>query len=111
MLMFEEMSALILHYLDIAHLKTVYLRLRRWTSFTSQGTEKVILIQEQLSKNRVIIDLNSKGQIEASVTSSTHERRSQTRVSSRKGALVIKMNFLTLVTQFFIGRLYFPWMG
>ena len=60
-----------------------------------QGTEKVILIQEQLSKNRIIIDLNSKGQVEASVTSSTHERRSQTRVSWRKAALVIKMNFLT----------------
>lgn len=60
-----------------------------------QGTEKVILIQEQLSKNRIIIDVNSKGVIEASVTSSTHEKRSQTRVSSRKGALVMKMNFLT----------------
>ncbi len=55
----------------------------------------VILIQDQLSKNRIIIDVNSKGQIEASVTSSTHERRSQTRVSSRKAALVLKMNVLT----------------
>ena len=28
-----------------------------------KGTEKVILIQEQLSKNRIIIDLDSKGQV------------------------------------------------
>ena len=60
-----------------------------------QGTEKVILIQEQLSKNRIIIDVNNKGLIEASVTSSTHERRSQTRMTTRKGALVLKMNVLT----------------
>ena len=60
-----------------------------------QGTEKVILIQEQLSKNRIIIDVNSHGLVEASVTSSTHEKRSVTRMSTRKGALVMKMNVLT----------------
>ena len=31
--------------------------------FVVKGTEKVILIQEQLSKNRIIIDLDSKGQV------------------------------------------------
>ena len=61
-----------------------------------QGTEKVLLIQEQLSKNRVLIDVNNKGEVESSVTSSTHDRRSQTRVSWRRGvALVINTNFLT----------------
>lgn len=60
-----------------------------------QGTEKVVQIQEQLSKNRIIIDVNSQGVIEASVTSSTHERRSQTKVTNRKGALVIKVNALS----------------
>jgi DNA-directed RNA polymerase III subunit RPC2 len=38
--------------------------------FIVKGVEKVILIQEQLSKNRMIVDLNSgrKGTIECSVT-------------------------------------------
>ena len=43
--------------------------------FVVKGVEKVVLIQEQLSKNRIIIDVDAKGEIGASVTSSTHERR------------------------------------
>jgi DNA-directed RNA polymerase III subunit RPC2 len=31
--------------------------------FIVKGTEKVILIQEQLSKNRIIIDTDSKGRL------------------------------------------------
>ena len=49
--------------------------------FVVKGTEKVILIQEQLSKNRIIIDVDAKGEVGASVTSSTHERKSQDRTS------------------------------
>ena len=41
--------------------------------FVVRGTEKVILIQEQLSKNRIIIERDAKGQPSASVTSSTGE--------------------------------------
>ena len=45
--------------------------------FIIKGTEKVILMQEQLSKNRVIIELDSKENISAAITSSTHERKSR----------------------------------
>ena len=46
--------------------------------FVVKGVEKVILIQEQLSKNRVIIDLDPHGIPCASVASATHERKSKT---------------------------------
>jgi DNA-directed RNA polymerase III subunit RPC2 len=36
--------------------------------FIVNGTEKVILIQEQLSKNRIIVEKDGKGVIQASVT-------------------------------------------
>ena len=45
--------------------------------FVVKGVEKVILMQEQLSKNRVIIELDAKACVCASVTSSTHERKSR----------------------------------
>ena len=49
--------------------------------FIVSGTEKVILVQEQLSKNRVIVEADTKKAIyQASVTSSTHERKSKTYV-------------------------------
>ncbi|CAD6339434.1 unnamed protein product [Miscanthus lutarioriparius] len=32
--------------------------------FVVKGTEKVILIQEQLSKNRIIVDTDSKGRFD-----------------------------------------------
>lgn len=61
-----------------------------------QGTEKVVLIQEQLSKNRIITDLDSKGQVTASVTSATHERKSKTNiVLGRKGQLCLRHNAFT----------------
>ena len=61
--------------------------------FVVRGTEKVILIQEQLSKNRIIIDLDSKGQVTASVTSSTHERKSKTNiVLSKRTSLALRHN-------------------
>ena len=45
--------------------------------FVVKGVEKVVLMQEQLSKNRVIIELDSKGNVAAAITSSTHERKSR----------------------------------
>jgi hypothetical protein len=30
-----------------------------------QGTEKVVLIQEQLSKNRIIVDIDNHGQVQS----------------------------------------------
>ena len=38
--------------------------------FITRGTEKVILIQEQLSKNRMIVEADKKGNATCSVTRS-----------------------------------------
>jgi DNA-directed RNA polymerase III subunit RPC2 len=62
--------------------------------FVVRGQEKVILVQEQLSKNRVIVE-TFKGVIQASVTSSTHERKSKTYVLLKKGKLFLKHNILS----------------
>lgn len=60
--------------------------------FIIRGTEKVILIQEQLSKNRMIIELDSKHNLSASVTSSTHERKSKTSIYLKNGKFYLKHN-------------------
>lgn len=60
--------------------------------FIVRGTEKVILIQEQLSKNRIIIDTDSHGAVMATVTSSTHERKSKTNIVQKQGKLLLKHN-------------------
>lgn len=53
--------------------------------FIVKGTEKVILIQEQLSKNRIIIEYDSKAEsIVANVASSTHETKSRASVLVNK---------------------------
>lgn len=41
--------------------------------FIVKGQEKVILIQEQLSKNRIIVDQDRKGAVGASVTRYFHK--------------------------------------
>nr|ALK02064.1 RNA polymerase III second largest subunit [Wickerhamiella domercqiae] len=62
--------------------------------FIVNGTEKVILVQEQLSKNRILVERDdSKGIVQASVTSSTHERKSKTYVLSKgDGRIFLKHN-------------------
>lgn len=63
--------------------------------FIINGTEKVILIQEQLSKNRVIVEADEKtGGVSASVTSSTHERKSKTYVILKKDRIALNHNVL-----------------
>lgn len=63
--------------------------------FIIGGTEKVILIQEQLSKNRVIVEADEKKDtIQASVTSSTHERKSKTYVILKKDRIILRHNIL-----------------
>ena len=63
--------------------------------FIINGTEKVILIQEQLSKNRVIVEADEKNNIiSASVTSSTHERKSKTYVTLKKDRIALQHNVL-----------------
>ncbi|KXS21136.1 beta and beta-prime subunits of DNA dependent RNA-polymerase [Gonapodya prolifera JEL478] len=62
--------------------------------FVLRGVEKVILIQEQLSKNRIIVELDPKNQsVTASVTSATTERRTKTSLAfTKNGRLVVKHN-------------------
>ena len=60
--------------------------------FVVKGAEKVLLIQEQLSKNRILIDRESTGVPLASVTSSTHDRKSKTNVVTKKDCLYLKHN-------------------
>ena len=63
--------------------------------FIVNGTEKVILVQEQLSKNRVIVEADARKElISASVTSSTHERKSKTYVVLKKDLLFMRHNIL-----------------
>ena len=54
-----------------------------------RGVEKVILIQEQLSKNRCIIETDSKGLVCATITSSTHGYS----VRTRQGELGFRFDF------------------
>ena len=63
--------------------------------FIVNGTEKVILVQEQLSKNRVIVETDLKKDIvQASVTSSTHERKSKSYVIMKKDRIYLTHNVL-----------------
>jgi DNA-directed RNA polymerase III subunit RPC2 len=65
--------------------------------FVVRGTEKVILVQEQLSKNRIIVEMDGRGAgvtVQASVTSSTHERKSKTYVICKYGRLLLRHNSL-----------------
>jgi DNA-directed RNA polymerase III subunit RPC2 len=71
--------------------------------FIIKGVEKVILIQEQLSKNRVILEEDAATAttttatgggriITASITSSTHERKSKAYVTVKGGRLYLRHN-------------------
>lgn len=61
--------------------------------FIVRGQEKVILVQEQLSKNRVIVE-SAKGVIQASVTSHTANVKTKTYVLLKKGLLYLRHNSL-----------------
>ena len=61
--------------------------------FIVRGQEKVILVQEQLSKNRVIVE-SFKGIIQASVTSHTANVKTKTYVLLKKSTIVLKHNSL-----------------
>ena len=86
--------------------------------FIINGTEKVILIQEQLSKNRVIVESDEKNHsVIASVTSSTHERKSKTYVTLKKERIYLQHNILVesipivIVLKAFGGMTDFEIMG
>ncbi|XP_068256909.1 DNA-directed RNA polymerase III subunit RPC2 [Nyctibius grandis] len=63
--------------------------------FIVKGVEKVILIQEQLSKNRIIVEADRKGTVGASVTSSTHEKKSRTNIVVKQGRFYLRHNTLS----------------
>jgi len=63
--------------------------------FVVRGTEKVILIQEQLSKNRIIIETDPKGLPSASVTSSTARSKTKTNIIIKHGKFQLKHNSFT----------------
>lgn len=62
--------------------------------FIINGTEKVILIQEQLSKNRIIIEKDRKNQYAASITSATHEKKSKAYVVFKNDQYFLRHNSL-----------------
>jgi DNA-directed RNA polymerase III subunit RPC2 len=62
--------------------------------FVVKGVEKVILMHEQLSKNRVIIELDSKENVSAAITSSTHERKSRCNIFFKNNKVYLKHNSL-----------------
>uniref|UniRef100_A0A9J2PVM7 DNA-directed RNA polymerase subunit beta n=1 Tax=Ascaris lumbricoides TaxID=6252 RepID=A0A9J2PVM7_ASCLU len=63
--------------------------------FIIRGSEKVVLIQEQLSKNRIMIGRNSKKELQCEVLSSTSDRKSKTYVISKKQRYYLKHNQLS----------------
>ncbi|KAF8819721.1 Dna-directed Rna polymerase III RPC2 [Cardiosporidium cionae] len=60
--------------------------------FIVRGTEKVILMQEQLSKNRIIVEYDLKGNMCATVTSATAESKSRTAVVYKNNKLYMRHN-------------------
>lgn len=62
--------------------------------FVVRGQEKVILIQEQMSHNKMITE-DYNGVMQCIVTSSTHEKKSRTIVLSRGGKYFLRHNSMT----------------
>lgn len=63
--------------------------------FIVKGVEKVILIHEQMSKNRIIVEHDSKGNVIAQVTSSTHDTKSRTSLIYKNSKIFLKHNSFT----------------
>ena len=60
--------------------------------FIIRGVEKVILIHEQMSKNRIIVEYDSKGNVCAQVTSSTHDTKTRTGLIFKNNKIYVKHN-------------------
>ncbi|KAL1476496.1 hypothetical protein MTO96_018484 [Rhipicephalus appendiculatus] len=63
--------------------------------FVVNGVERVILMQEQLSKNRMFVEEDRKTGVMCQVTSYTHERKSRTVVGVKQGRYILKHNCFT----------------
>lgn len=70
--------------------------------FIVKGTEKVVLMQEQLSKNRIIVELDYKHCISAVVQSSTNEAKARTIVVQKNNRLFVRHNSFTDDVPFII---------
>uniref|UniRef100_A0A7E4ZYZ0 DNA-directed RNA polymerase subunit beta n=1 Tax=Panagrellus redivivus TaxID=6233 RepID=A0A7E4ZYZ0_PANRE len=62
--------------------------------FIIRGTEKVVLMHEQMAKNRIMINRNSKKELVCEVMSSTSQRKSKTYVCNKKGKYYVQHNQL-----------------
>merc|ERR1719489_177505 len=60
--------------------------------FIVKGNERVIMIHEQLSKNRIICEIDSKGILMATCTSVSAESKTRTQVLFNKGRLYLRHN-------------------
>ncbi|KAI5181852.1 DNA-directed RNA polymerase III subunit RPC2 [Nematocida sp. AWRm80] len=63
--------------------------------FICKGVERVLLMQEQLAKNRILVESDFKGDLCAVVTSSSLERKSKTKIVLKKKLLYLAHNSLT----------------
>uniref|UniRef100_A0A5S6QBN2 DNA-directed RNA polymerase subunit beta n=1 Tax=Trichuris muris TaxID=70415 RepID=A0A5S6QBN2_TRIMR len=63
--------------------------------FIARGSERVILIQEQLSKNRMLVGKNANGEKYCEVLSVTHVSRGKTYVIRRKTKFFVRHNRLS----------------
>ena len=70
--------------------------------FVIKGHEKVVLVQEQLSRNRILVELDENKCTTAQVVSATHERKSLSRIIQKKGALYLKNNIFVSDIPIFI---------
>lgn len=60
--------------------------------FIINGQEKVILIQEQMLRNRIILEEDAKHCIVASCNSATQERKTKTNVIGKAGKYYLRHN-------------------
>ena len=78
--------------------------------FIVRGTEKVVLMHEQMAKNRIMINRNSKKELVCEVLSSTSQRKSKTYVVNKKGKYYVQHNQLgediPIIVLFKVGRTY-----
>lgn len=63
--------------------------------FICNGVEKVIMAQEQMSNNRVLMDLDKYGYVRASCNSSTHMTKSKTIMFIKKNVIYVQHNSFT----------------
>lgn len=63
--------------------------------FIIRGVEKVVLIQEQMSKNRIIVEEDAKHNLFAHVTSSTHLTKSRVAIVCNNEKFAMKQNIFT----------------